>query len=80
MTEAGAATGRKPSTTFTFFSAALKLSMSCCSSACPVYLIGATATVSVTVSTWSLGVELRVELGEALAVGAAGERIAGRRR
>ena len=51
MTEAGAATGRKPSTTFTFFSAALKLSMSCWSSACPVYLIGATATVSVTVST-----------------------------
>ncbi len=47
MTEAGAATGRKPSTTFTFFSAALKLSMSCWISACPVYLIGATATVSV---------------------------------
>jgi len=46
----GAATGRKPSTTFTLARAALKLSISRLSSSSPVYLIGPTQTDSLTVA------------------------------
>ena len=78
MTEAGAATGRKPSTTFTLLQRSLEIVDVLLDQRLPGVLdrrdrdrVGDRLDVI-------LGVELLVEFGEALAVGALGERVAGR--